>query len=196
MSVEFPEDGIEIVRQLNADDIRALRESGVVPSLVPALPEIMIKNGDLSSLTTIAEEMLIAAGAPVYQRSGALVRPIIDTVDATRGRKTKIARLRCLDVIYTRDILGRHAIWQRWDPRNKKKVPVDAPKDIAAMMLARVGEWGFNPIYGIISSQTMRPDGSFCFKKALTMRPGYCWSSPRPCLLFQSGRPGEMQRAR
>ena len=75
------------------------------------LPIIKVKAGKLSTLATKAEELLITAAVPVYQRGGALVRPIIETVDASHGRKTKIATLKVLDTIYMRDILGRHASW-------------------------------------------------------------------------------------
>ena len=126
----------------------------------PDLPAIQIKDGELSSLATRAEETLIAAGASVYQRSGALVRPIIETVDAARNRKTKIAQLKALDTVYARDLLGKHAVWQRYDGRTKRLVPTNPPTDIAATMLARVGDWTFPSIAGVISAPTMRPDGS------------------------------------
>jgi hypothetical protein len=54
------------------------------------LPIIEIKDGQLSELATKAEALLIDACVPVYQRGGELVRPIIETVDASRGRKTKV----------------------------------------------------------------------------------------------------------
>jgi putative DNA primase/helicase len=133
----------------------------------PPLPVIQIKNGELSSLATRAEEMLIAAGVPIYQRGGALVRPIIETVDATRGRKTNICQLKILDTVYARDLLGRHAVWEKWDARARRDVPVNPPGDIAATMLARAGDWMFPVITGVISAPTMRPDGS------LLLDPGY-----------------------
>ena len=87
------------------------------------LPVIQLKNGELSSLATRAEELLIAASVPIYQRGGRLVRPIIETVDASRGRKTDIAQLNVLDKVYARDLLSRHAVWEKWDARAKKPSP-------------------------------------------------------------------------
>ncbi len=101
------------------------------------LPVIQIKDGELSSLATKAEEILIAAGVPIYQRGGTLVRPIIDTVDATRGRTTKVAQLKVLDAVYLRDLLGRYAVWVRWDARSKKMVQTNPPLEIANTILAR-----------------------------------------------------------
>jgi hypothetical protein len=96
-----------------------------------------------------------------------LVRPIIETVDATRGRKTKICQLKILDTVYARDLLGRHAVWEKWDARARRDVAVNPPGDIAATMLARAGDWMFPVITGVISAPTMRPDGS------LLLDPGY-----------------------
>ena len=127
---------------------------------VPTLPVIQIAGGDFSSLATQAEELLIAANVPIYQRGGRLVRPIIETVDASRGRKTDIAQLIVLEKIYTRDLLSRNAVWEKWDARTKRGVPVNPPEEIAACMLARVGEWTYPSIAGVISTPTMRPDGS------------------------------------
>lgn len=122
-----------------------------------AMPTIEIKDGQLSELATKAEAMLIEAGVPIYQRGGKLVRPIIETVDASRGRKTKIAQLRILDPVYLRDLMGRHAKWERYDGRAKKNVPTNPPFETAATVLAREGDWNFKTITGVISTPTMRP---------------------------------------
>jgi hypothetical protein len=131
------------------------------------LPVIELRNGELSLLATSAEEMLIAARVSLYQRGGTLVRPIIETVDASRGRKTKVAQLKELDSIYARDLMGRHAVWMKWDGRSKQMVRTNAPMEIASMIMARAGEWSFPTIAGVISTPTMRPDGS------LLTEPGY-----------------------
>jgi hypothetical protein len=131
------------------------------------LPVIEVKNGELSLLATNAEEMLIAAKTPLYQRGGTLVRPIIETVDASRGRKTKVAQLKVLDSVYTRDLMSRHAVWMKWDGRAKRLVRTNAPMEIASTVLARAGDWTFPTIAGVISTPTMRPDGS------LLTEPGY-----------------------
>lgn len=124
------------------------------------LPQIEIKDGQLSALATKAEDMLIAAGVPLYQRGGTLVRPIIETVDASRGRKTKVAQLRALDSVYLRDLMGRHATWKKYDGRKKTMVITNPPTETATTVLARVGDWKFPRIAGVISTPTMRPDGS------------------------------------
>jgi hypothetical protein len=111
--------------------------------------------------------MLIAAAAPLYQRGRTLVRPIIETVDASRGRKTKVAQLKELDSVYMRDLMGRHALWMKWNGRAKRLVRTNAPMEIASTIMARAGDWTFPAIAGVISTPTMRPDGS------LLTEPGY-----------------------
>jgi hypothetical protein len=96
-----------------------------------------------------------------------LVRPIIETVDATRGRQTNIVPLKALDEVYLRDLLCRNARWERYSARSKKPTPVNPPSEIAHTILARAGDWEFPAIAGVISAPTMRPDGS------LLTEPGY-----------------------
>ena len=105
-------------------------------------------------------ELLIEAGVPLYQRAGILVRPIIETVDASHGRTTQVAQLKILDSTYMRDLLCRHIEWQRYDGRKRDWVRTDPPLAIAATILARAGDWKFPAIAGVISTPTMRPDGS------------------------------------
>jgi hypothetical protein len=148
--------------KFNADDERDANEA------TPAndLPVIKVKAGRLSSLATRGEELLIEAKVPIYQRAGVLVRPIIETVDASHGRKTKVATLKSYDTVYMRDMLGRHVSWVKASKDRdaaggkKKTTPIDPPKDIASTILARQGDWTFPSIAGVISTPTMRPDGS------------------------------------
>jgi putative DNA primase/helicase len=144
------------------------------------LPAIQIKGGHLSSLATEAEQILIDAGVPIYQRGDTLVRPIIQAVDASRGRKTKVAQLRVLDVVYLRDLLGQHAIWGKYNERVKDVVRVDPPAQIAATLLARVGDWKVSTITGVISAPTMRPDGSLLTEQGYDEATGFLLVEPPP----------------
>jgi hypothetical protein len=124
------------------------------------LPTIQIEDGELSSLATRGEEVLISAGVAIYQRGGRLVRPIIETVDATRGRQTNIVQLKALDDVYLRDLLCRNARWEKYSARSKMLTPVNPPSEVAQTILARTGDWRFPAIAGVISAPTMRSDGS------------------------------------
>jgi len=124
--------------------------------------------------------MLIQAGVEVYQRGLTLVRPIIETVDASRGRKTKVAQLRILDTVYMRDLMGRHAIWVKYDGRNKRMNLTNPPTETAATVMARAGDWQFKSIAGVISTPTMRPDGSLLMDKGYDEATGLLLVEPPP----------------
>jgi Primase C terminal 2 (PriCT-2) len=133
-----------------------------------AKPKIEVRDGELSELATLGEKLLIDAGVALYQRGGMLVRPIIEIVDASHGRKTKVAQLKSVDAIYVRDLLSRHGEWLKRDTRRKNKpVPTNPPSEIPLTMLGRVGEWKYPKRAGVISTPTMRLDGS------ILDRPGY-----------------------
>jgi hypothetical protein len=133
----------------------------------PAEVIIQVKPGELSKIATRSEEVLLASGVPIYRRAGTLVRPIIEEVDASHGRKTKVARFAGLNTIYLRDLLNRIAKFYKYDGRSRKWQLIDPPHDVANTIMERVGEWTFPVIYGVISTPTMRPDGS------LLTEPGY-----------------------
>jgi hypothetical protein len=128
----------------------------------------VIHLGDLSMDATKGEQILVGASVELYQHAGGLVRPIVEIAAAAHGHVTRVARLQKVDATYLRDLLGRHAEWQVFSTREKKWVKKDpVPMEIAKTILARVGEWSLPTIAGIITTPTMRPDGS------LLTKPGY-----------------------
>jgi hypothetical protein len=145
-------------------DVEGLTEAAKVRTRKPDdddnRPSITVKAGTIPAMATQAEEFLIAAGVPLYQRAESLVRPIVEAVDASHGRKTAVARLKILDAPYLRDLLARHVNWQRYDRRSDGMVETDPPLNVIATMLARTGDWKVPPVSGIVSTPTMRPDGS------------------------------------
>jgi hypothetical protein len=146
-----------------------------------SLPVVDVRGGELSNLASRGEEILSAAGVQIFQRSRQLVRPVIEEVDATRGRKTKICQLIPVVPDYLRDLLCRHARWQIFDARGKKNVPIDPPRGIAATILARTGEWRLFPaVCGVTSAPTMRPDGSLVTKPGFDQQTGLLLVEPPP----------------
>jgi hypothetical protein len=129
------------------------------------VPVIKVKAGELTAVATTSEKVLLDAGVPMFQRSEWLVRPVIDTVDASHGRETKVARFIRVEATYLRDLLGRVADFRK--QRSNKWVPIDPPPQVAQTILARQGEWKFPVVAGVITTPTMRPDGS------LLTQPGY-----------------------
>ena len=130
-------------------------------------PIIALTDGELSQLADKGEQVLIDAGVQIYQRGGKLVRPVIEEVDAAHKRKTRVVQLVEIDATYLRDLLCRHAVWVKYNSREKKWRQTNPPREIAEIMLARAGDWKIKSVAGVISAPTLRPDGS------LLIEPGY-----------------------
>ena len=124
-----------------------------------ARPVIEILPGSLHDLASEGEQALIDAGVDFYTRGGQIVRPVIDEVDASKGRKTTSARLLPVGADMMLDYLSRHAIWIRHDRRTGRHFSADPPTAVAKIILGRDGEWNLRPIAGVITAPTMRPDG-------------------------------------
>ena len=75
----------------------------------PPLPIIKVEAGRLSELATEAEDALIAAGLPVYQRGRNLVRPAMQEVAVSHGRRTIAACFSEMTQPATLDFLSRAA---------------------------------------------------------------------------------------
>jgi hypothetical protein len=125
-----------------------------------SVPPILLLAGELHTATTAGEAAIIAVGKPIYQRGNALVRPIVRDVAASRGRTTKAAGLGEQNAYAILDLLSEVAEWERYDGRTKKRVRVNPPMQVAQILLSRQGQWKFPPIAGVITSPTLKPDGS------------------------------------
>jgi putative DNA primase/helicase len=144
------------------------RASGeAAPNQFKQLPTIHVIGGGLSDNATAGEDAIIAADHLIYRRGTMLMRPIVQEVDATHGRRTKVAQLVPVTQPYMSDLLCKSAKWTRYDLRQKKRVQIDPPVDVAQLILHRSGEWKFKEIIGVMTTPTLRPDGS------LLVRPGY-----------------------
>ena len=130
-------------------------------------PLIRVTAGQLPEIATKAEAAIIKAGLPIYRRGALLVRPVIEEVDAAHGRKATVAVLHPLVPIYLCDLLARTVRWERFNIRKNDWLQTDPPAEVAALILARYGEWSFPPIAGVLSTPTLRPDGTILSK------PGY-----------------------
>jgi putative DNA primase/helicase len=133
----------------------------------PDLPVIELEAGELHNIATAAEKALIAAAAPFYVRSQKLMRPVVDTLPASHGRTAKVARLTEVSAAAMVDHLSRTAVWLKYDGRTKKMVSADPTPQVAVTVLSRDGEWTFPRLAGVITTPTLRPDGT------ILSTPGY-----------------------
>jgi hypothetical protein len=146
----------------------------------PLLTTITVNGGELSWQVAAAQDALLrhAQRHPIYQRSGRLVRPVCEEVDAAKGRKTKVCQLIPSDQTHMRLVLSRVAGWEKYDKRAKEAFPIDPPKDVAASILSAVGEWPFPAVFGVISTPTMRPDGSILLSTGYDAKTGLLLVEP------------------
>ncbi|MGC8960204.1 MAG: bifunctional DNA primase/polymerase [Chloroflexia bacterium] len=150
------------------------------PAGTSSLPVIEVTPGRLPLLATEGENALIRAGSPVYARGDLLQRPVIDEVDAADGRKTRIARLATLTPEALVDYLARSARWQRYNERAKGFVPTDPPLMVAKIILSRAGEWCLPRVAGVITTPTLRPDGTIFSEPGLDPATRLLLVSPPP----------------
>jgi putative DNA primase/helicase len=142
--------------------------------------QITIRPGQLHLMATEAEDALITGNSPLYVRAS-IVRPVVDEMPASNGRTTRSSRLVSVDNDTLIDHLSRCSDWQKFNVRKAAYVAVDPPRSVAATILARDGEWRLHSLAGVITTPTLRPDGT------VLSAPGYD-SDTRLLLL----RPPEM----
>jgi putative DNA primase/helicase len=157
------------VAQIAANTGASLPEGTPMPGpceLEYERPVIQIAAGRLHELATAGEQALIAAEVPFYAHADEIQRPIVDEVEASRGRRTYVARFTTVTIDVLRDYLSRVAQWKRYTEKHGL-VADDPPRDVAAIILSREGEWRFPRAAGVITTPTLRPDGT------ILCRPGY-----------------------
>jgi hypothetical protein len=139
--------------------------AGTAPHHV--IPTIRLIPGKLPEIAAAIAQALIAGRAPVFARGGALVEPVSETMAAADGRKTVTARLRPLSVDSMLWPVADAAIFQAFNRKRKAWVDVDPPLQLVRMVLMGERQWAFPRVSGIITTPTLRADGS------LLAHPGY-----------------------
>ena len=140
------------------------------PGAAPAphvLPTIRLVDGRLPDVVAETERALVASGEPIYSRGGVLVEPVSETMSATSANKTMTARLRELCSFSLLEPVARSAVFQKYNQRRRGWVDADPPLQLVRMLLTRERRWGIPHVSGIITTPTLRFDGS------LLAAPGY-----------------------
>jgi hypothetical protein len=142
-------------------------QPGAAPGTAHILPTIRLVNGQLPRAVTETERALLSAGTAIYSRAGTLVYPVAETMTASDGRKTVMARLRPFVVDSFIEPVAEAAIFQRFSHRQNAWTDIDPPLQLVRMVLSRDRRWVFPRVGGIITTPTLRADGS------LLAAPGY-----------------------
>ena len=131
------------------------------------LPTIRLVDGQLPRAVGETERAMTSAGMEIFSRAGALVYPVSETRMAAGGRKTATARLSTFITDSFIEPVAEAAIFQRWSVRRSAWIDIDPPLQLVRMVLSRERRWAFPHVSGIITTPTLRPDGS------LLAAPGY-----------------------
>lgn len=126
------------------------------------LPGILVISGMRHVAANKALEIMHAAGVPFYQRDRGLVRVVNIKAKSSDGAVVEVPGILPVGVPMMGRAMGQSARWLKFVSRKKSidTVRIDPPKDVIEQVLAMAGEWPFPPIAGVISTQTMRPDGT------------------------------------
>jgi hypothetical protein len=135
-------------------------------------PVIVVEAGNLPEEVDQAEDALISAKADVYQRGEQLVRASrIPKQISAEGIERPGGALVLTKVVspWLREKFARVANWEK--ATKGGGIPVHPPYEHAAAYLARVGEWRVPVLTGMISTPTLRADGS------ILQQPGFDYES-------------------
>jgi hypothetical protein len=131
------------------------------------LPTIRLVDGQLPRTVEATERAMISANLDIFSRAGELVYPVSESRPAANGRKTITARLSVFSTDAFIEPVAEAAIYQRWSVRQKAWTDIDPPVQLVRMVLSRERRRAFPHVSGIITTPTLRFDGS------LLDAPGY-----------------------
>jgi hypothetical protein len=144
---------------------------GPVPQPRPhVLPTIRLEAGRLPHLLKTTEQAVFDSGADVYMRTGTgiLVYPAFyESVAAADGRKTLQAKFATFTADSFMLPIAEAAIFEKYNRRQQAWLVTDPPVQLVRMLLAQEGQRLFPLVSGIITTPTLRHDGS------LLCTPGY-----------------------
>lgn len=145
---------------------RAERRAKPDPEAAPAgvdedtRPIVRFVAGKVPEAVDRMEALLLDSGAQIYSRAGALCRPVIDEVPAAKGRMTTVARMCPLTTVSLADMTARVMRVHRYDARADDWLDINPPVEMTSTLLSREGQWHVPAVAGIITTPTLRPDGS------------------------------------
>jgi putative DNA primase/helicase len=129
------------------------------PDPLATRPRIIVSRAKFHRNAEAGEAALFAADWPLYRRDTHLVYPISCEIEASGGRVTRTAILARATIPLMRQWLNQAADWVR-PGAHKKMVEAAPPPEVAELILHRAGYWPFHSIAGVITTPTMRADGT------------------------------------
>ena len=151
----------------------------------PRRPTIRVINGLRHHAADQGLAAMVHAGVPFYQRDRTLVRAAIVKAKAADGRIIEVPGVVQVTGPILARALGQAAEWER-AKKDGEPIRIDPPKEVVEQIGAMVGDWPFPPLAGVISTPTLRPDGSILSKPGYDEATGLVLLSPPPMPPVQS----------
>jgi RepB DNA-primase from phage plasmid len=120
--------------------------------------KIAYVQGEIARAAEEAEAVLIDGGAKLFRRGSHLVRPEVVETTGFKGRVTHQSLLRVATVPMLVRMLSQVAIFMR--PIKGSEKPINPPEEVARSILVGQDSWSFPSVAGVVTSPTLRPDGS------------------------------------
>jgi len=136
--------------------------TGDAPTAGARATQIILRAGELTRIVANAIAALRGAGAPIYDRGGALYRPVhIEAPSTSDGvrRPAGALVLRLVDAIWVRVNLAAAAEWQKWNPRDEEMRPADPPRDIGEIIATQSDLANWPVLRGVVSHPVVTPEG-------------------------------------
>jgi bifunctional DNA primase/polymerase-like protein len=125
-----------------------------------ARPIIQVIAGQIPRMLGEIEDALLKSGLPIFSRAGFLVEPVAENMLAAAGRKTVAAQLKPLTANSSLKMIAESATFQKYNVRRNIWADIDPPLQLVRTMLENAHCWKFPRVGGIITTPTLRPDGS------------------------------------
>lgn len=121
---------------------------------------VKVYEDEIHKAVDLTEDCLIANGSPFYIYGGMLVMPVTTKVRAHTEKLTTIATFAEVELNYMLDHTNRCIDYKKYDAKAKDWKSVDSPLKVITRLLSRVSVLKFPKVTGLITTPTMRPDGS------------------------------------
>ena len=158
---------------------------------------ITVNLNQLDLMVEQTEAALMRARAEIYQAGNELVRPVRVEVQATKGRKAVVAVLVKIDQAFLKTELSKLVDFVTWKGEVRKGAAV--PNDVVNGLLGNYGRWRFPVVSGIVTTPTMRRDGSVLMQEGWDQATGLIVMGPlplMPALLKKPTRDDALRAAR
>jgi putative DNA primase/helicase len=136
------------------------------PVMIPAppaaagLPLIQVISGLRHRAADQGLAVLAAAGVAFYQRNRSLVRVCPIKAKAADGTIIRVPGIVRVSPALLGRVLGQSAYWEKVPEGKGQPWRIDPPGAVVEQILDLVEQWPFEPIAGVVTCPTLRPDGS------------------------------------